>query len=85
MPDPAARLEVDVRGCRAEEALVIVDKFLDDCLVSGQVFARIIHGKGTGRLRETLHEHLRKHPSGVKFRLGEWGEGDYGVTVVDLK
>jgi DNA mismatch repair protein MutS2 len=79
------KLEVDVRGCRVEEALAIVDRFLDQALRVGQPFARVIHGKGTGRLREALHEYLKSHPAGVRFRLGEWGEGDYGVTVVDLK
>lgn len=83
--DGSGRLEVDVRGCRADEAITIVDQFLDEAVVTGQPFARIIHGKGTGKLREALHEHLKKHPAGYDFRLGEWGEGDYGVTVVEFK
>ncbi len=83
--DDAGPLEIDVRGCRAEEAIALVDPFLDRALRAGLPFARVIHGKGTGKLREALHEHFRKHPSGLSFRLGEWGEGDYGVTIVDLK
>ena len=83
--DGAGRLEVDVRGCRADEAIVLVDKFLDDALISGQPFARIIHGKGTGKLREALHNYLKSHPAGFEYRLGEWGEGDYGVTVVEFR
>jgi DNA mismatch repair protein MutS2 len=85
LQEGAGRLEVDVRGCRADEAITVVDKFLDDALISGQPFARVIHGKGTGKLREALHEHLKAHKAGFRFRLGEWGEGDYGVTIVDLK
>lgn len=83
--DGAGRLEIDVRGCRAEEAILLVDPFLDEASRTGQPFARIIHGKGTGKLREALHDHLKKHPGGYHFRLGEWGEGDFGVTVVEFK
>jgi DNA mismatch repair protein MutS2 len=82
--DGSGKLEVDVRGCRAEEAIMIVDQFLDEAVVSGQPFARIIHGKGTGKLREALQEHLKNHSAGYNFRLGEWGEGDFGVTVVEF-
>lgn len=82
--DGSGKLEVDVRGCRADEAIMIVDQFLDEAVVSGQPFARIIHGKGTGKLREALHEHLKSHSAGYTFRLGEWGEGDFGVTVVEF-
>ena len=80
----SGKLEVDVRGCRLDEAIRIVDKFLDDALVAGQPFARILHGKGTGQLRKGLHEHLKDHPAGYEFRIGEWGEGDFGVTIVDI-
>ena len=77
--------ECDVRGMNLEEALDEVDAFLDSALLNklGQVY--IIHGKGTGILRSGIQQHLKKHPAIKSFRLGKYGEGEDGVTVVSLK
>lgn len=76
---------IDLRGMDAEEAIYNVDKYLDDAYVSGLNEVTIIHGKGTGVLRQSIAEMLRKHPHAKNFRLGEYGEGGNGVTVVELK
>ena len=77
--------EIDVRGCTVDEAVNIIDKFIDDALRAHFSPISVIHGKGTGALRAGIHEFLRKHKSVKKFRLGEIGEGDAGVTVIELK
>jgi len=74
--------EISVRGQKLEEALLNVDKYLDDALMSGLVEVTIIHGKGQGILRNGIHEMLRAHPHVENFRLGKYGEGDWGVTIV---
>ena len=81
----AAETDCDVRGMNLEEAVSEVDMFLDDALLNRlhQVF--IIHGKGTGTLRSGIQAHLRHHPAVQSFRLGKFGEGEDGVTVVTLK
>ena len=63
----------------------IIDKYLDDCTISNIATIRIVHGKGTGKLREGIHSFLKKHPHVKSFRLGTFGEGEMGVTVVELK
>ena len=80
-----ARTEVDVRGQNAEEAIMSVDSFIDSALLSGVSVLTIIHGKGTGVLRSAIQAHLKHHPSVKSFRLGTFGEGEAGVTVVELK
>lgn len=79
------RSEVDLRGKLVEEAEEILDKYLDDAVLTGINQVSIIHGKGTGALRAGIHQFLKKHPHVREFRMGEYGEGDTGVTIVDLK
>ena len=81
----AVETECDVRGMNLEEALLAVDMFLDGAVLNklGQVY--IIHGKGTGVLRNGIQQHLKKHPAIKSFRLGKYGEGEDGVTVATLK
>ncbi len=81
----AARTELDLRGLTTEEALLEVDKFLDDARLSGLERVTIIHGKGTGALRAAVQAHLRGYPGVDSFRLGAYGEGETGVTVVTMK
>ncbi|MDE6357305.1 MAG: Smr/MutS family protein, partial [Eubacteriales bacterium] len=77
--------EVDLRGLYVEEAIDKVDKFIDDAYLAGMDIISIIHGKGTGALRTGIHEFLRKHSRVKAYRLGEFGEGDAGVTIAELK
>lgn len=80
-----AKSEVDVRGLIGDDAIFVVDKFLDDGILSGLVNVRIIHGKGTGALRKVLWDYFRHDKRVKEFRMGTFGEGDSGVTVVTLK
>lgn len=77
--------EINVIGLNVEEAIFVVDKFLDDCSLAKLNNIRIVHGKGTGKLRKGIHDFLRKHPIVNSFRIGTYGEGDLGVTIVELK
>jgi len=77
--------EVDVRGETVDTAVVIIDKFLDDAMLSSLSQVRIIHGKGTGLLRSGIHSYLKRLSYVKSFRLGTFGEGDSGVTVVEFK
>jgi DNA mismatch repair protein MutS2 len=79
------RPEIDVRGLMVDEALPIVDKYLDDAYLAGLKQATIIHGKGTGALRQAISGMLKRHPHVVSFRPGKYGEGEMGVTVVEIK
>lgn len=78
-------LEIDLRGMTQEEALEAVDKYLDDAVLAGAPFVRIIHGKGTGVLRRAVTQHLKTDPRVVRYRLGGAGEGGDGVTVAALE
>ena len=80
-----ASMEKDVRGLTLDEAILEVDKFLDDCYLSSLHEVTIIHGKGTGVLRAGIGEFLRRHPCVDSYRAGRYGEGEMGVTVVTLK
>ncbi len=79
------RDEIDLRGMRAEDAVAAVDKYLSDAVMSGLHLVRIIHGKGTGVLRQVIGRHLKDHNLVKDFRLGRWNEGDTGVTIVEIK
>ena len=85
MPLSDFRVEQDVRGKNAEEAWAIVDKYLDDAILAGIKSVRIIHGKGTGILRASLQNDLHHDPRVSSYRNGAYGEGDMGVTIVELK
>ncbi len=78
-------LELDLRGERYDNALLKVEKYIDDALLAGYPRVNIIHGKGTGALRQGVQEYLRNHRSVKKIRFGEAGEGGSGVTVVEFK
>ncbi len=80
-----AKTEINVIGYNIEEATFVVDKFLDDCSLAKIKTARIVHGKGTGALRKGIHSFLKKHPHVSSYRIGTYGEGEMGVTVVELK
>ena len=81
----SGKTEVDLRGMTIGEAELEVDKFLDESVLSGLSEVSLIHGKGTRALRAGIHEYLRHHPHVRKYRLGRFGEGDIGVTIVELK
>ncbi len=78
-------MELDIRGMTADEGIMEVDSFIDGCLISGLKIITIIHGKGTGVLREAVHRYLKQNKFVKSFRLGVYGEGESGVTVVELK
>lgn len=78
-------LELDLRGERYENALSRVEKYLDDALLAGYPRVSIIHGKGTGALRQGVREYLKNHRSVKSMRFGEASEGGIGVTIVELK
>ena len=80
-----ASMEINLLGMTVDEALMEVDQFLDHAVMNGQTMVYLIHGKGTGALRTAIHEHLRRHKNVKSFRLGRYGEGEAGVTVVELK
>lgn len=83
--DVRPETEVDVRGQTAYEAVAIVDKAIDNAVLSGVSKLTIIHGKGTGVLRREINQHLRHHKAVKSQRLGTFGEGEDGVTIVELK
>ena len=77
--------EINVIGYTVDEAIFVVDKFLDDCYLAKLEIARIVHGKGTGKLRSGIHQFLKTNPHVKSFRNGTFGEGEMGVTIVELK
>jgi len=83
--DSYVKLELDLRGERYEDALLKVEKYIDDALLSSYPRVSIIHGKGTGALRQGVQEYLRNHRAVKKIRFGEAGEGGSGVTIVEFK
>lgn len=83
--DSHVKLELDLRGERYEDAILRAEKYLDDAILSNYHQVSIIHGKGTGALRQGIQQFLKKHSRVKSYRFGEPGEGGYGVTVVELK
>ncbi len=79
------RTELDVRGMIGDDAWFVVDKYLDDAILAGISLLRIIHGKGTGALKAALWKYFKGDKRIKSFRHGEYGEGDAGVTVIELK
>ena len=77
--------EIHIRGMRAEAAVIELDKYLDDAMAAGAREVRIVHGKGTGALRQVVLEFLKNHPGVESYRLGESSEGGSGATVVMMK
>jgi len=83
--DYHVNLELDLRGERYENALIRVEKYIDDALLANYPRVSIIHGKGTGALRKGVQEYLKNHRSVKNIRFGEASEGGSGVTVVEFK
>jgi len=80
-PTPAPDVELDLRGQRVEEILPRLDKYLDDAFLAGMPFVCIIHGKGTGALRQAVRQQLQGHPLVKSYRSGQEGEGGTGITI----
>ena len=79
------RNEIDLRGMMGDEACLAVDQYLDEAVMNGCESVRLIHGKGTGARRTAIWKYLRGDRRIASFRIGRYGEGDGGVTVVELK
>ena len=78
------RNEVHLRRLTIDEALLKLDQYLNDAFIAGLYQVRVIHGKGTGTLRQVVREQLAKHPLVQSYRPGDYGEGGAGVTIVEL-
>lgn len=76
--------ELHLRHLTVDEALFRLDRYLNDAFMADLPSVRIVHGKGTGTLRQVVHNLLDKHPLVKSYRLGGYGEGDYGVTIVEM-
>ena len=81
----AAASELDLRGMDVEQALLELDRYIDECVLLNLKTVSIIHGKGTGALRAAVQQALKKNKAVRSFRLGVYGEGENGVTIVELK
>ncbi len=81
----SAKNEVDLRGQTVTEAIMELDSFIDDAVLANIGVLSVIHGKGTGALRSAVQQHLKGHPSVKAYRLGRYGEGEDGVTIIELK
>lgn len=77
--------EINLIGHTVDEALALLDKYLDDAYLAHMPSVRVVHGKGTGALRNAVHGHLKRLKYVKSYRLGEFGEGDSGVTIVEFK
>ena len=80
----AMATEVDLRGMDAVEAVCVLERYLDEAMRSNLASVRIIHGKGTGTLRAAVQQSLKKNKFVKKFRLGQYGEGEDGVTIAEF-
>ena len=78
-------LECNVIGKRVDEALAIVEKYIDSAILKGMHEVRIVHGKGSGALRMAIHDYFKTHTGIESYRLGKYGEGEWGVTIAELK
>lgn len=76
--------EVHLRQLTIDEALIKLDQYLHDAFMAGRYQVRVVHGKGTGTLRQAVREKLAKHPLVQSYRPGGYGEGGEGVTIVEL-
>jgi DNA mismatch repair protein MutS2 len=83
--DLTPSMEIDLRGLTFDEAQPLLDKYLDDVYLTGLENVSVIHGKGTGALRIKIQNYLKTHDHVKSFRLGNWDEGSYGVTIVEMK
>ncbi|MCI8649539.1 MAG: endonuclease MutS2 [Anaerotruncus sp.] len=79
------KTELDLRGMTSDEAIIELDRFIDSCVLSNVPGATVIHGKGTGALRTAVHQRLKRHKNVKSYRLGVYGEGESGVTVIEFK
>ena len=77
--------EINLLGCTVDEGIAKLEKYLDDAYISHLTSVRVVHGKGTGALRKGVQQYLRKCKNVAEFHLGEFGEGDAGVTIVTFK
>lgn len=77
--------ELDVRGMIGDDACFMVDRFVDDAIIAGIYSITVIHGKGTGALRAAIWNYLKKDKRVESYRAGQYGEGDFGVTVIEIK
>ena len=77
--------EINLIGKTADEAITLLDKYLDDAYIAHLSSVRIVHGKGAGILRQAVQKHLKRQKYIKSFRLGEFGEGDSGVTIAVFK
>ena len=78
------RDEIDLRGMLGDDGWQAVDKYLDEAIVAGFSKVRLIHGKGTGALKNAIWQRLKKDRRVASYRIGQYGEGDGGVTIVEL-
>ena len=77
--------EVNLIGMTTDEAISILDKYLDDAYLAHLSSVRVVHGRGTGALKNAVHAHLKRQKYVKSYRLGNFGEGDTGVTIVEFK
>ena len=84
-PKPAPTLEINVIGLTVHEALPEVEAFIDSAVIANLEEVRIVHGVGTGKLRAGIHDYLRTHRNVAEYRLGKYGEGETGVTIVKIR
>ena len=82
---PSPGVELDLRGQRADEALDVLENYLDRAYLARLPWVRIIHGKGTGKLRKVVREALQRYPQVISFEAGKQNEGGEGVTVAELR
>lgn len=76
--------EIHLRRLTLDEALLKLDEYIDNAFMAGIFYIRVVHGKGTGTLRQAVRSYLSKHPLVKSFRPGAYGEGGNGVTMVEL-